>query len=467
MAAAVIVVSHHRSSGLGKTVRWGSCERLEHLLSLQGRNREQTLKVFIMSIKAYKYRISGNKTTTDKLYGVLKLCRQLYNAALQERRDAYEIKVKQHPGYYDEETRKQLTHAYAVGYYEQKRELVEVKEVCPEYQEVASHVLQDVILRVKKAYDGFFRRIKNGATPGHPRFQGGNRYTSFTYPDGAGWKLEMKTRPEGKKGMVRVNLMLAKIGTVNVHLHRDLVGAIKTLTIKREGEHFYAVFTCEIGQPDPLPISHEEVGIDLGVTHFAALSTGEFIDHPRQYRKTEKKLKALQETISRKKRGSHRRARAVKRLARAHRKVRNQRADFAYKTSRYLVNRFQMIVLEDLKTTNLVRRPKPKQEETTGHYLPNGAAAKAGLNKAILDAGWSMFTMIVSVKAAWAGRIVLLVDPSKTSQICPNCGTVRKKTLEERWHSCECGCELDRDTAAAKVILNLGYKALLGRKGPT
>ena len=121
-----------------------------------------------MSIKAYKYRIYANTTTTGKLYGVLKLCRQLYNAALQERRDAYEIKVKRHPGYYDEETRKELTREYAVGYYEQKRALVEVKEICPESQEIASHVLQDGVLRVKKASDNFFRRVKNGETPGYP-----------------------------------------------------------------------------------------------------------------------------------------------------------------------------------------------------------------------------------------------------------------------------------------------------------
>jgi putative transposase len=153
-----------------------------------------------MSIKAYKYRIYGTTTTTENLYGVLKLCRHLYNAALQERRDAYEMVVKRHPNYYDEETRKQLTREHAVGYYEQKRELVEIKEERPEYQDIASHVLQDVILRVKKAYDDFFRRVKNGEKSGYPRFQGRNRYNSFTYPDGAGWKLDTKERPADKKG---------------------------------------------------------------------------------------------------------------------------------------------------------------------------------------------------------------------------------------------------------------------------
>jgi len=125
-----------------------------------------------------------------------------------------------------------------------------------------------------------------------------------------------------------------------------------------------------------------------------------------------------------------------------------------------LVKRYQVLVLEDLQTKNLVRRPQPKQDEATGQYLPNGAAAKGGLNKSISDAGWGMFTAMLHVKAGWAGRTIIGVEPKYTSQICPGCGNVRSKTLQERWHSCECGCELDRDTASAKVILEEGRKQL-------
>jgi putative transposase len=420
-----------------------------------------------MSIKTYKYRIYANKHTTEKMQWVLDRCRELYNSGLQERRDAYELGVKRHPNYYDEETRKQLTREHAVGYYEQKRELVDIKVLRPEYQEIALHMLQDVILRLKRSFDHFFRRVQNGEQPGYPRFQGKNRYDSFCYPDGAGWKLEAKERPADKKGIVRVNLKLAKIGTVKLHLHRNMEGTIKTLTIKREGEHFYAVFTCEVGKSELLPTSYEDIGIDLGVTHFAALSNGEFIDHPRYLRKAEKKLVKAQQALSRKKHGSHRRKKAAARVAKCHRKIRNQRKDFQHKASRKLINRFQLIAFENLQTANLTKRPKPKQDKETGKYLPNGAATKAGLNKSILDAGWSMFTEMTCIKAAWARRTVIFVDPSKTSQICPNCGTVHKKALDERWHSCECGCELDRDTASANVILDLGRKQLSGGTRPT
>src|SRR6266566_6897440 len=107
------------------------------------------------------------------------------------------------------------------------------------------------------------------------------------------WR-ESRSASTNKNGMVRVNLHLSKLGTVKLHLHRDIAGTIKTLTIKREGEHWYAIFTCEIGKLEALPVSYEDVGIDLGVTHFGALSNGAFIDNPRHYRRAEKRLKKLQ-----------------------------------------------------------------------------------------------------------------------------------------------------------------------------
>lgn len=379
--------------------------------------------------KAYKFRLYPTKQQEAKLFWILNRCRELYNAALSERKDAYRMAGK------------------SISYYEQKRDLPEIKEIRPEDTDIYSQVLQDVFLRLKRAFDRFFERVKNGEKPGYPRFQGRNRYASFTYPQ-AGFSLEEK------------HITISQIGTLKVTVHRAIEGTIKTCTLKHEAGQWYVILSCEVEQPKPLPISYEDVGIDLGITHFVALSNGEFIESPRHYRKAEKKLKKLQEALSGKKRGSHRRKRTVKAIARAHRTVRNQRRDFAHKASRKLVNHYQVIILEELHTKNLIRRPKPKQEKETGQYLPNGAAAKGGLNKSIADAGWGMFTDMLQVKAAWAGREVLFVNPFKTSQICPNCENARQKDLSERWHSCECGCELDRDTASAKVILDLGRKQL-------
>ncbi len=275
------------------------------------------------------------------------------------------------------------------------------------------------------------------------RFQGRNRYNSFTYPQ-SGYSLTHDSR-----------LCLSKIGSIKIKLHREIEGAIKTCTIKYEAGQWYAVFSCEVEQAESLPPIENEVGIDLGITHFAALSDGTFIESPRYCRKAQKKLEKLQQSLSRKKRGSHRREKARKAVAKAHRKIRNQRRDFHHKQARKLVAAHQTIVFEELEIKNVSKRAKPKQDEN-GTYLPNGAAAKSGLNKSILDAGWGQFQQIVVSKAAYAGRTVLLVDPKYTSQVCSHCGTVRKKDLDERWHSCECGCELDRDTNAAINILRLG-----------
>jgi putative transposase len=375
-------------------------------------------------MKAFKYRIYPTKKQRKTLQWLLDRNRELYNAALQERRDAWRIgKVR-------------------VTYSQQAEQLPEIKEIRSEYRDIYSQVLQDTLRRVDKAFDAFFRRLKAGEKPGYPRFRSGKRYDSFTYPQ-TGFSLEDK------------KLALSKIGHIKVKLHRKISGKIKTCTIKREGEHWYVIFICEV-EAEKLPTSYEDVGIDLGVTHFAALSDGTFIDHPHYFRQSEQKLSELQKTLSRKKRGSHRREKAVKLVAKAYRKIRNQRHDFLHKVSRKLVNRYQIIVFEDLQVANITKRPKPKQDEATGQYLPNGASAKAGLNKSILDAGWSMFIEMTSVKAESAGRNVILVNPKLTSQICSGCGTIIKKDLSERWHTCTCGCSLDRDHNAAINILRLG-----------
>ena len=388
--------------------------------------------------RTFKYRLYPNKETEKKLFWTLTRCRELYNAALSERRDAYQYAGK------------------SVTYNQQQNVLPEIKhEVRTEYEDMASHVLQDVLRRLDKAFQAFFRRIKNGEKPGYPRLQGRNRYDSFTYPDGAGWKFDDK------------HLHLSKIGSIRVKLHRPLEGKIKTVTIKREVDQWYVCFSCEVEERAKLPLSDEDVGIDLGVTHLATLSNGEMIEHPQFYRKAKKVLERRQQSLSRKKPGSHRRDKAGKLVAQAHRKVGNQRRDFQHKASCQVVNRYQVIVFEDIKTSNLVHQPKAKQDEAIGRYLPNGAAAKGGLNKSILDAGWGTFVSMCTVKAACAGRTLIKVNPQYTSQICSGCGTVRKKDLSERWHSYDCGTELDRDVNAAINILALGHKQLSARTEPT
>src|SRR5438128_4307523 len=170
------------------------------------------------NLKAYKYRLYPNKQQTEKLQWTLDRARELYNAALQERRDAYRMC------------------RVSISYNQQAAQLPEIKEIRPEYHDIHSQVLQDVLRRVKKASDTFFRRIKEGKTPGYPRFQGYGRYDSFTFPQ-SGFTLTEDNR-----------VCLSKIGTIKIKMHRNMEGRVKTCTIKREGQHWSIIFTSEVEQ---------------------------------------------------------------------------------------------------------------------------------------------------------------------------------------------------------------------------
>ena len=375
--------------------------------------------------KAFQYRLYPTKQQEQHLLFVLRRCRELYNSALEERRAHYQMR---HTG---------------LGYPRQAAELAEIKAAFPAYLDIYSQVLQDVLRRVDKGFVAFFRRVAHGETPGYPRFKSTSRYRSFTYPQ-SGFALA------GDR------LTLSKIGDLKVRLHRPMVGQVKTCTIKRDVNHWYVTFSCEV-EENPLPPSEEMVGIDLGLLHFATLSTGETIENPRHYRRGLKRIKLLSAIKDHRKKGSHRRKRAAIALAKAHRKVRNQRKDFQHKAARALVNRFGTLVFEDLQILNMSAAPDPKPDpDNEGAYFPNGASAKAGLNQSIFDAGWGQFQQFCVAKAESAGRRVLLVDPRSTSQRCSGCGAIVKKERDERWHSCPCGTELDRDHNAAINILLAG-----------
>ena len=249
---------------------------------------------------------------------------------------------------------------------------------------------------------------------------------------------------------------LSKIGAIKIKVHREIKGKIKTCTIKREGEHWYAIFTSEYECNPSLTFhpSEEEIGIDLGVNSFAVLSDGTAIENPRFYRTSEAKIKAAHQKVARRELRSHRRARAKRELSRLYRKVRHRRRDFLHQAARKLVNSYGVLVFEDLNVFNMTKAPGPKQDETTGKYIPNGAAAKGGLNKSILDAGWGEFVTLCSRKAEEAGGKVVRVSPKDTSQECSGCHRNVPKDLSVRWHSCpHCGAELDRDHNAARNIL--------------
>jgi putative transposase len=208
----------------------------------------------------------------------LNLCRWLYNTALEQRKFAYKHRN------------------ISISYNMQQNELPQLKKELPEFKQVQSQVLQDVLRRLDKAFKAFFRRLKTGEKPGYPRFQGKNRYDSFTYPQ-SGFSLDGKY------------LKLSKVGNVRIKCHRQMEGKVKTCTIIRKNGKYYACFSCEIE-----PVKHstgKQIGVDLGVKHLAITSDGEFFEHPKYLRKSERKLKRLQRIVSRRKKGSNRLKKAV------------------------------------------------------------------------------------------------------------------------------------------------------------
>jgi putative transposase len=237
-------------------------------------------------------------------------------------------------------------------------------------------------------------------------------------------------------------LVLFKIGRIAVRWSRPLEGTPKTVTVSREADGWYVCFSCADVPVHSLPATGQETGIDLGLEAFATLSDGTRIFHPGWYRKAERALKTAQRRVSRRKKGSNRRRKAVKLLAKAHQKVRRQRGDFHHKTALTLVRANDTIYHEDLQTANMVRN----------HHLA----------KSIQDAGWAAFLSILCFKAACAGRKVQAVNPAFTSQTCSGCGVVVQKGLSVRWHNCpDCGTSLHRDHNAAKNIERAG-QALRG-----
>lgn len=353
--------------------------------------------------KTYKYRLYPNKKQTQKLKWTLDTCRILYNSCLIDRKRTYE------------KTGKGLTRT------NQQETLKADKEKVAYLTEIHSQVLQDVLFRVEKAFQNFFRRVKAGEKPGYPRFKAIGRYSSITYPQEPGFLITEK------------GLKLSKVGNVKLKKHREILGEIKTCTVRLEGDKWYACVSVEY-EPVMHPIPCKSIGIDVGIKSFAVTSDGEVIANPKYLRKAEDKLKEKQRQLSKKVKGSNNRNKARKKVANLHCKVRNQRADFHHKASRKLIDTCGFIAVEDLNIKGMVRNRH--------------------LAKSISDAGWGQFLNYLTYKAEEAGCKVEKVNHHYTSINCSACGERVPKTLADRLHSCPfCGLTLDRDVNAAQNIL--------------
>lgn len=359
--------------------------------------------------RSYRYRLYPSRAQARALDRTLGGHRQLYNAALQERREAWRMRRA------------------SVTYYMQANQLRELRTFDEEIAALNYSSCQQTLRRLDKAFQAFFRRVRKGDKPGYPRFKSRHHFHSmaFVYDDGI--------RLKGGR------LYVQGVGRVRVFFHRPLPNGanIKQVIVKRTaGEAWYAVFQWEL--PDTNSTAHPgpAVGVDMGLEYFAALSTGELIENPRWLRKSEAHLALLQRMQARHQRGSRRRQQQRRAISRLHKHVAAQRRDFQHKLSHRLAGEFGLLAVEDLNVQGL---------------------ARSHVAKSIHDAAWGSFLLMLRYKAEEAGSVVVEVDARGTSQVCSGCGQMVPKTLSERQHLCpHCGFTASRDVNAALNILSRG-----------
>jgi putative transposase len=375
----------------------------------------------------YQFRLYPTKKQVSILERWLVWCCETYNAALDERRSAYRMA------------------GLSLSYAHQCAELPACKEVRPELGEVPAQVLQDVIKRVDRAFADFFRRVQEGQKPGYPRFKSRFRYDSLTFKQ---YQNSFDVLPGTKKN--KATLVLAKLGQVKMVMHRSIKGTPKTAIVKRTPTGKWLVsISVELAEEEAagkrLPVCTEAVGIDVGLSTFAYLSTGEEIANPGFFRREEATLARAQRKLARAPRGSKQQKKRRTVVARVHERVRHRRKNFIEQEVCKLIQRFGLLAVEALVVRSMLKHPT--------------------LAKSIADASWSMFFTHLLCKAEEAGRAVVRVNPAYTSQTCSACGHRQAMPLSVRVYECsQCGLVIHRDHNASHNILAEALQAC-GRAG--
>jgi putative transposase len=382
--------------------------------------------------RSYRFLLRPTSKQAAALLACLEDHRALYNAALEHRRTAY------------------AKAGVSVRYGDQSAELKHIRADDPGGQGRWSFSSQQATLRrLDRAFRAFFDRVKAGRTPGFPRFKGRGRFDSVEWPkDGDGCRWD--SQPEHPTATY---VRLQGVGHVRVHQHRPIRGRVKTISAKREGSRWYVVLSCDDVPAEPLPATGATAGIDMGVASLVTTSDGAHLANPRHLATTSGRLAEAQRVLDRKKRGSKRRRKAVARVAALHGKVRRQRLDHAHKAALVLVRGYDVIVHEDLRIRNMTRSASGTIDQPG-----RNVAAKSGLNRSILDAGWGVFLTVLAYKAESAGRELIAVNPAGTSRTCSRCGHCAKENrVSQAVFRCQgCGHAAHADVNAATNVLRAG-----------
>jgi putative transposase len=354
--------------------------------------------------RAFKYRLYPTPNQVRELEIALNTHRHIYNAALLNRQMAYQIEHR------------------SLSYEAQSRWFKGRREENPWFAKTNFSSVQATLRRLDRAFEAFFRRVKVGQKPGYPRFKGRDYFNSVVFP----------SYRDGVR-LTDSRLYVQHIGKIKVKLHRPIEGAIKTVTVLREADKWYAVFACDLGDVAVPQKAGPEIGIDVGLEHFLTDSDGVHEPNPRYLKEALPELRRAGRSVSRKKKGGHNRRKAVKQLQAVYAKVRHCREDHRHKTALSLVRRAGLIAVERLNI--------------------KGMMGNRRLARAIADVAWAAFLATLQHKAERAGVVVVEVDPRGTSQTCSRCGTEVRKELSVRWHDCVCGLSIHRDHNAALNIL--------------
>lgn len=390
------------------------------------------------------YRLYPSRRQQNQMLEALRLHQKLYNAALEQRIDAYR------------------RCAVSLNYNDQARELTQLRAEFPEYAALNAQSEQVTLKRLERAFKDFFRRVKEGKEkPGFPRFKSFDRYKGWGYAaHGDGWKF----LPH--EDFVNGSIRMSGIGNIQARGRSRFLdeertsrnpGMPKTMEVFRKNDKWYASVTFETLRPFRAS-GENAVGIDWGTAKFLTIvdetKVPVVIENPRHLKSSEDKLRKAQKNLSRKKKGSKNRRKAKKILANVHERVAWKREDFLHQTSAFIVKSASLIATESLNIKAMTA---------------NGGSYKTGLNRSILDTSPGKFFELLAYKAADAGIPYIEVPTRKVkpSQTCSGCGYIEKKQLSERIHDCKkCGLVLDRDVNAALVILNFASTGIATGREP-
>lgn len=372
--------------------------------------------------KAFRYRIYPTPAQEALLVEWENALRALWNAALEQRLHALS-RVRHH--------RRYLTA------FDQINELTPLRAEIPWLKDVPRNVEAQLLGELDKAWQRCFKKLSRA-----PRWKKkGRDSVTICEPHPKVWRLEDDS------------VVFPKLGAIQAVVHRPVEGKPKTCSIARDGDQWFVSISCVLEVQDPVRPEGDPVALDRGVANLLADSDGRIVEHPRWLKRQENRLAHTQRVVSRRKKGSKNRDKAKKRLARLHRKVRRQRDHVLHCEAKHYANSHGTVVVEKLQVRNMTRSARGTVEQPGRHV-----GAKAGLNRAILEGGWSKFANFVSYKSVWAGSSFVEVPAAYSSQTCSVCGTVDKdsRTAQAEFVCVSCGHRDHADVNAAKVLLGRG-----------